>query len=131
MSTPYLHTCEQGTTQITMFQGCSTGFLLVDGKKEKAQLKSSIIQCSITPRRLTFLFPRLVLFSRSISRERISNFFFEKKTSTVLSCNIFYLHILHYFCCYNMTDIPCQNTREGVYEDRYMVYQNLPMTLRL
>ena len=126
------HTCEQEITQIIMFQGCSTGFLLVDGTNEKALLKSSIIQCSITPRRLTFFFPQLVLFSRGISRERISNYFFEKKTSTVFKLQpIFHLHLLHCFCCYNMTDRPCQNAREGVYEDRYMVYQNLPVVLKL
>ena len=35
------------------------------------------------------------------------------------------------FLRYNMTDRPCQNARVGVYKDRYMVYQNLPMSLRL
>ena len=48
------HTCEQGITQIIMFQWCSTGFLLIGGTNEKALLKSSIIQCSITRHRLTF-----------------------------------------------------------------------------
>ena len=104
------HTCEQGIIKITMFQGCSTGFLLVGD----------------------FLFPQLNLFSRGISRERISNFFFEKKTSTVFKLQpIFYLHLPCCFCCYNMTNRPCQNAREGVYEDRYMVYQNLPTALWL
>ena len=114
------HTCEQGITQLTMFRVCSTGFLLVGGTNEKALLKSSIIQCSKTPRRLTFFFPHLVMLSRGISRERISNYLFEKKTSTVfLAATYLYLHLPRCFCCYNMTDRPCQNACEGVYEDIY------------
>ena len=80
-----------------MFQGRSTGFLLLGGTNEKAMLKSSIIpvHCSITPRRLTFFFPIGFVLSRHFTWENKQLLLWEENVNCFQAAAYFFICIYH------------------------------------